>query len=37
VRHPNEGFDEYVEIYSYDRGFKSAGPHRYLTSISLST
>ena len=34
VRHSDKEFDEYVEIYPYHRGFKSAGPHRYLTSIS---
>ena len=34
VSHSDKRFDEYVEIYPYDRRFKSAGPHRYLASIS---
>ncbi|MEU6133405.1 hypothetical protein [Nocardioides sp. NPDC047086] len=39
VSHEDERFDEYVEVFpydhdSYDRDLKSAGPGRYLVSIS---
>jgi hypothetical protein len=34
VNHADEGFDEYVEIYPYRGGSKSAGPHRYIASVS---
>lgn len=34
VNHADKRFDEYVEIYPYDRDFSSGGPHRYLASIS---
>lgn len=39
VSHADEDFDEYVEVFpydddSYDRDLKSAGPGRYLVSIS---
>lgn len=34
VDQSDKKFDEYVEIYAYHRGFKSAGPNRYLASIS---
>lgn len=34
VGHSDEGYDEYVEIYPYHRHFESAGPDRYIASIS---
>lgn len=34
VNHSSDDFDEYVEIYPYDDGDKSAGPTRYIASIS---
>lgn len=34
VSHANEDFDEYVEIVPHDGDAKSAGPGRYLVSIS---
>lgn len=34
VSHSDPRYDEYIEIYDYENGFASAGPHRYLVSIS---
>lgn len=34
VNHSDDGFDEYVEIYPYNRQFESGGPHRFLVLIS---
>lgn len=34
VNHSGDGFDEYLEIYPYTEGFKSAGADRYLVQLS---
>lgn len=34
VSHEDDRFDEYVEVHPYDGGSESAGPGRYLVSVS---